>query len=476
MPRILVADDDTTTRRWLVRGLTSAGHQVDEASTGDAAIERLHAASFEIVLSDLRMPGSTGLDVLRTARVLQPSVAVILMSGFGSVQSTADAFKSGAVDVLEKPFAMAEIESRIAAVLDTRQPKLGSDGRTLPTSGSPFANIVGWSASLRRVVALAQKVAPSNATVLILGESGTGKELIANAIHQASPRASNAMVKVNCAALQESLLESELFGHERGAFTGADKQRIGRFELADGGTLFLDEIGDMAAGTQGKILRVLQEREFERVGGSRTLKVDVRLIVATNRDLAAMVAASAFREDLYYRLNVVPIEMPPLRERQDDILALAHAFMVRFSAWVDKPITGLERGAEQRLLRHRWPGNVRELANTIERAVVMAAGPTISEDDLGFDADTSSASGGQGATRISAVKIPAGGIPLEEVERDALIQALRMTNWVQKDAAKLLSISARVINYKIHMLKIEDPEGRRPARQAAESSSTRDPQ
>src|SRR5204862_1204858 len=300
----------------------------------------------------------------------------------------------------------------------------------------------------------------SNTTCLIRGETGTGKELIAGAIHHNSLRGARNFVKVNCAALQENLLESELFGHEKGAFTGADKQRIGRFEQADGGTLFLDEIGDMSASTQAKILRVLQEHEFERLGGTRTLRVDVRLIAATNRDLPAMVATSQFREDLYYRLNVVSIEMPPLRERKDDIVPLAHSFIRKFAAELKKKIEGLEPDAQKLLMRYNWPGNIRELENTIERAMLLAERRAIAADDLQLG---EAASSGPGRDHASVVKLPPTGIPLEDIERHAILEALKMSNWVQKDAAELLSISPRVMNYKIKTLGIEFPRGRRAA-------------
>src|SRR5438094_6387888 len=301
-----------------------------------------------------------------------------------------------------------------------------------------------------------------NTTVRIRGETGPGKELIAGAIHHNSQRAGRNFVKVNCAALQENLLESELFGHEKGAFTGADKQRVGRFEQADGGTLFLDEIGDMSASTQAKILRVLQEHEFERLGGTRTLRVDVRLIAATNRDLPQMVAAGQFREDLYYRLNVVSIEMPPLRERKDDIVPLANTFIRKFSAELKKKIDGIEPDAQKLLMRYNWPGNIRELENTIERAMLLSEGRAIAGIDLRLG-ETPTA-GGPGRDQPSTiVKIPPTGIPLEDVERAALIEALKMSNWVQKDAAELLSISPRVMNYKIKTLGIEFPRGRRAA-------------
>jgi len=317
------------------------------------------------------------------------------------------------------------------------------------------------------VLDIVKKVAKSNTTVLIRGETGTGKELIAGAIHHNSLRSARNFVKVNCAALQENLLESELFGHEKGAFTGADKQRIGRFEQADGGTLFLDEIGDMSPSTQAKILRVLQEHEFERLGGTRTLRVDVRLIAATNRDLPAMVQSGQFREDLYYRLNVVAIETPPLRERKDDIVPLANAFIQRFSAELKKKIEGLDPDAQKLLMRYNWPGNIRELENTIERAMLLAEGRAIAGGDLRLGEVPTA--GGR-AEHAPVVKIPPSGIALEEIERHALVEALKMSNWVQKDAAELLSISPRVMNYKIKTLGIEFPRGRRAAPLVAAAS------
>jgi transcriptional regulator with GAF, ATPase, and Fis domain len=296
--------------------------------------------------------------------------------------------------------------------------------------------------------------------VLIRGETGTGKELIAGAIHHNSLRAARNFVKVNCAALPETLLESELFGHEKGAYTGADRQRIGRFEQADGGSLFLDEVGDMSPAIQSKILRVLQEHEFERLGGTRTQRVDVRLITATNRDLSAMVATGAFREDLYYRLNVVSVEMPPLRERKDDILALAMFFTKKFAGELKKKIDGLDAEAQKMLMRYNWPGNIRELENAIERAILMTESTQISADDLRLGEIATTSSSGHDASTL--VKIPPSGVPLEEIERAALMEALKMSNWVQKDAAELLGISPRVMNYKIKTLRIEFPRGRRP--------------
>jgi len=461
MGRILIADDHDALRRGLARGLTEAKHEVEEASNGNAAIERLHDSYFDVVLSDLKMGGSDGLDVLRTTRALHPTTAVILMTAFGSVNTAVEAMKIGAFDYVQKPFEIEEMEVKIEKALEVKRVKNDLEYlRGTQQDIYNFDRIVGSSPALQTVLDIVKKVAKSNTTVLIRGETGTGKELIAGAIHHNSLRTSRNFVKVNCAALQENLLESELFGHEKGAFTGADKQRIGRFEQADGGTMFLDEIGDMSPSTQAKILRVLQEHEFERLGGTRTLRVDVRLVAATNRDLSGMVQSGHFREDLYYRLNVVSIEMPPLRERKADIVPLADSFIHRFSGELKKKIDGLDPDAQKLLLRYNWPGNIRELENTIERAMLLAEGRAISGGDLRLG-EVSMPGGGRDQAPV--VKIPPTGIPLDDIERHALIEALKMSNWVQKDAAELLSISPRVMNYKIKTLGIEFPRGRRAA-------------
>jgi Nif-specific regulatory protein len=461
MGRILIADDHDAIRRGLKRGLSEAGHDVEEASNGNQAIERLHDSYFDVVLSDLKMGGSDGMDVLRTTRAMHPTTAVILMTAFGTVNTAVEAMKIGAFDYVQKPFEIEEMEVKIEKALEMKRLKNELDYlRGAQQDIYDFDRIIGSSAALQKVLDIVKKVAKSNTTVLIRGETGTGKELIAGATHHNSLRSTRNFVKVNCAALQENLLESELFGHEKGAFTGADKQRIGRFEQADGGTLFLDEIGDMSPSTQAKILRVLQEHEFERLGGTRTLRVDVRLIAATNRDLSAMVQSGQFREDLYYRLNVVSIEMPPLRERKDDIVPLANAFIRRFSAELKKRIEGLEPDAQKLLMRYNWPGNIRELENTVERAMLLAEGRAIAGVDLRLGETPAS---GSGRDYAAVVKIPPTGIALEDIERHALVEALKMSNWVQKDAAELLSISPRVMNYKIKTLNIEFPRGRRAA-------------
>jgi Nif-specific regulatory protein len=295
--------------------------------------------------------------------------------------------------------------------------------------------------------------------VLLTGESGTGKELAAAAVHSQRQRRKQTFVAVNCSAIPEGLLESELFGHVKGAFTGANRDKVGLFQAADGGTLFLDEVGDMSQSTQAKILRVLQEHEFERLGGTRTLRVDVRIIAATNRNLTQMVQEGKFREDLFYRLNVVSVEMPPLRDRKDDIVQLAQFFVNRFAGELKKKLERIQADAVKVLMRHNWPGNIRELENVIERAVLMADGPEIELNDLQIgQGETAS---GPSGDRAPVVRVPPTGIPLEEIERQAVVEALKMSNWVQKDAAELLSISPRVMNYKIKTLNIEFPRGRR---------------
>src|SRR6186997_1957710 len=406
MGRILVADDHDSLRRGIVRALSDARHDVDEAPNGNVAIEKLHEGQYDVVLSDLKMGGSDGMDVLRTAKALHPTSAVILMTAFGSVHTAVEAMKIGAFDYVQKPFEIEEMELKIAKAIEHRRLRHEIEYlRHTQQDIYDFDRIVGASGALQSVLSIVKKVAKSNTTVLIRGETGTGKELIAGAIHHNSLRASRNFVKVNCAALPETLLESELFGHEKGAFTGADRQRIGRFEQADGGSLFLDEVGDMSAAIQAKILRVLQEHEFERLGGTRTQKVDVRLIAATNRDLSQMVASGAFREDLYYRLNVVSVEMPPLRERKEDIIALAMFFVKKFAGELKKKIDGIDPEAQKMLLRYNWPGNIRELENSVERAILMTEGQFITSEDLRLgEAATAGVSNTREASAL--VKIP----------------------------------------------------------------------
>jgi two-component system, NtrC family, response regulator AtoC len=417
MGRILVADDHDSLRRGIVRALSDARHEVDEAPNGNVAIEKLHECQYDVVLSDLKMGGSDGMDVLRTAKSLQPNTAVILMTAFGTVHTAVEAMKIGAFDYVQKPFEIEEMELKVNRAIDDRRLRHEIEYlRHTQQDIYDFDRIVGASGALQSVLSIVKKVAKSNTTVLIRGETGTGKELIAGAIHHNSLRCGRNFVKVNCAALQENLLESELFGHEKGAFTGADKQRVGRFEQADGGTLFLDEVGDMSPNTQAKILRVLQEHEFERLGGTRTLRVDVRVITATNRNLPQMVAQGLFREDLYYRLNVVSIDMPPLRERKEDIDQLAKFFLKRFAGELKKRVDGLSPDAHKLLMRYNWPGNIRELENAIERAVVLSRGNTIMPEHLPL-AESPVSAGGRARSRKADAKAAASknGEP-DEVE------------------------------------------------------------
>jgi DNA-binding NtrC family response regulator len=425
-----------------------------EAEDGTAAVRAVEEQFFDLLITDYRMPGCDGLELLRRVRLVNDSTAVIMITAYGTVEGAVQAMRMGAYDYILKPFNLEELELKAQRAFEHRRlvSRLQEvDRRDLVRK---FDDIVGESPAMRRIFDMIAKVAPSNATVLILGETGTGKELIAESIHRHSGRKDGPFVKVNCAALPENLLESELFGHERGAFTGADRQRVGRFELANEGTLFLDEIATMSPGTQAKVLRVLQEREFERLGGTRTIKSDVRVIAATNRDLENAIEEGEFREDLYYRLNVVMIQMPPLRERKEDIIPLATTFLERFASDLKKPIRGFSPAALRLLTRHNWPGNIRELENSVERAVLMADGPVIEPKDL-----TLAGVDGGGRTEDrgrlgSLLRLPPEGIPLDDLEKMVILEALRMNDWVQKDAARFLGVSSRVMNYKIQKYEI----------------------
>ncbi|MCI0407851.1 MAG: sigma-54 dependent transcriptional regulator, partial [Acidobacteria bacterium] len=379
MKNILIAEDEGTLREGLSQAFSESGFKVVQAASGREAIEKMERQVFDLVVTDMKMPGGDGMDVLRRARNANEDTPVIIMTAFGTVEGAVEAIKQGAYDYIQKPFSIDELEVKIQRALEHRRllQKVNYLG-TAPGSGG----IVGESGTMKEIFTTIEKVAGSNATVLIIGETGTGKELIAEAIHQSSPRRDNNFVKMNCASLTDTLLESELFGHEKGAFTGAERQRTGRFELANEGTLFLDEVGNMSPSTQAKVLRAIQEQEFERVGGSRTIKVDVRIVAATNIDLPSAITEGRFREDLFYRLNVVSIPVPPLRDRREDIVPLARHFVLKFGRELKRPVKDFTQGALEMLMRHDWPGNVRELENTIERAVLMTESPAIGEADL----------------------------------------------------------------------------------------------
>jgi DNA-binding NtrC family response regulator len=388
--------------------------------------------------------------------MLNEGTVAVVMTAYGTVESAVEAMKAGAFDYALKPFDLEELEMKVERALEHRRLIVRLQAYDRETIIPKFENIVGESPQMKEVFRTIEKVARSNATVIILGETGVGKELVAEALHRNSSRADSPFVKMNCAALHESLLESELFGHERGAFTGADRQRTGRFELANEGTLFLDEIGNMSPSTQTKVLRVLQEREFERLGGSRTIKVDVRVVAATNKNLEDEVRRGDFREDLYYRLNVVNLKVPALRERKEDIIPLASYFIQRFAAELKKDVRGLEPNAVKSLKRHTWPGNIRELENAIERAVLMCEGHFLNDEDLNLFPAGAASPAGDNVTSLN-LRLPPSGINLDDLEKLAILEALRINNWVQKDAASFLGISSRVMNYKVAKYEIKSP-------------------
>jgi DNA-binding NtrC family response regulator len=439
--RILVVDDEPTQLELVGGFLRKQGFEVVEAASGRAAVARFKQEPFDLVLTDQRMPDLSGLDVLETVRAASPDTAVVIMTAYGTIETAVSAVKAGAADYLAKPLNLDELLHRIHQIQDRR--RLLTENRELRAALAErhrVEGIIGESGPMQEVLSVVRRVASSDATVLIRGESGTGKELIAKALHYASPRAASALVKVNCAALAESLLEAELFGHEKGAFTGAVTARKGRFELADGGSLFLDEIGDLPPHLQVKLLRVLQEREFERVGSSRPIKVDVRLLAATHRNLETLVRDGRFRDDLYYRINVVTIQLPPLRERREDLPLLIDHFLRAFADKNGKRIRGLTREAREALLRYDYPGNVRELENLIERAVVLTRDDVIDLTDLPLTLDPQATEPEGGAGLVAAV---------EGLERRMIREALAKADGIQTRAAELLGIGERVLRYKL---------------------------
>jgi len=438
--RILVVDDEPAQLELVGGFLRRHGFEVAQAASGRAAVARFKQEPFDLVLTDQRMPDLSGLEVLDAVRATTPETAVVIMTAYGTIESAVSAVRAGAADYLAKPLHLDELLHRIHQIQDRY--RLLTENRELRAALAErhrVEGIIGESGAMQEVLSVVRRVAPSDATVLIRGESGTGKELIARAIHYASPRAPRALVKVNCAALAESLLETELFGHEKGAFTGAVATHKGRFELADGGSLFLDEIGDLPAHLQVKLLRVLQEREFERVGSSRPIKVDVRLLAATHRNLEALVREGRFRDDLYYRINVVTITLPALRERREDLPPLVDHFLRVFAGKNGKRIRGLTREAREALLRYDYPGNVRELENLIERAVVLTRDDVIGLGDLPLTVEAQPAEP-DGSGLVAAV---------EGLERRLIRDALAKADGTQTRAAELLGISERVLRYKL---------------------------
>ena len=447
--RILVVDDEPTQLELVGGFLRKQGFEVAEAASGRVAVARFKQEPFDLVLTDQRMPDLSGLDVLETVRAASPDTAVVIMTAYGTIETAVSAVKAGAADYLAKPLNLDELLHRIHQIQDRR--RLLTENRELRAALAErhrVEGIIGESGPMQEVLSVVRRVASSDATVLIRGESGTGKELIAKALHYASPRAASALVKVNCAALAESLLEAELFGHEKGAFTGAVTARKGRFELADGGSLFLDEIGDLPPHLQVKLLRVLQEREFERVGSSRPIKVNVRLLAATHRNLETLVREGRFRDDLYYRINVVTIQLPPLRERREDLPLLIDHFLRAFADKNDKRIRGLTREAREALLRYDYPGNVRELENLIERAVVLTRDDVVGLMDLPLTLDPQAAEPETGPGLVAAV---------EGLERRMIREALAKADGIQTRAAELLGIGERVLRYKLKKYGLAGP-------------------
>ena len=443
MSRILIADDHDSLRRGLAQGIAEAGHDVEEAANGNTAIEKLHDSYFDVIVSDLKMGGSTGLEVLKTAKTLHPTCAVILMTAFGTIQTAVEAMKAGAFDYVQKPFELEEMEVKVEKALELKRLRNELDYlRNERQENYDFDRIVGGSESLQRVLAVVRKVAKSNSTVLIRGETGTGKELIAGAIHHNSLRASRNFVKVNCAALQENLLESELFGHEKGAFTGATEKQIGKFEQADRGTIFLDEVGDMSAKTQAKVLRVLQEGEVERLGSARTIKVDVRVIAATNKNLEEEIEKERFREDLYFRLAVIPIHVPPLREHAEDIPLLVRHYMETFSRENNTRPKRITQAALDALQRYRWKGNIRELRNVIERATILSDGEFIEPKHLPPTLVS------RGEETLPTLTL-SPGTTVDEAERRLILLTLEHTRNNKTRAAEILGISRHTLRIKL---------------------------
>jgi len=446
----------------LRKALERAGYTVDEAPDGNTAIDKVRSRRYQLVLSDLKLPGNSGLDVLREARRVEPTLPVILVTAYGSVEEAVTAMKEGAFDFIQKPVDLDHLKLLLERA--TRQQELLRENLLLREEYAArygFPRIVGEHPAMKEASQMTQRVAATDSTVLVLGESGTGKELFARAIHHLSPRAEHPFVALNCAAIPEGLVENELFGHERGAYTGAGARKIGKLELAHRGTLFLDEIGDLPLAIQSKLLRVLEEKKFERVGGTQEIEVSVRILTATNKDLRTAVAEKAFREDLFFRISAVPITIPPLRDRGDDVLLLAEHFLERFRREFRKPALKFSDATRARLLTYSWPGNVRELQNAVERAAILTNGPTIDASGLQLP-----------SARPTAEELPGGMLeeqflwegPLDEVsqravahvERFKIQNALQESKWNKTRAAEKLGVSYKTLLNKIRSLGLEN--------------------
>lgn len=452
-PRILVVDDDPSALSALRKLLRGAGYDVDTAEDGAAALALAAKTRPDVVVTDLNMPGLDGITLVQKLHEQRKDLPVVVVTSSDDLGSAVAAMRAGAEDYLTKPLDLDALTLVVDRALERRHVQLEAEDlrRQLRERDSEgLRGLIGASPVMQKVYRVARHVAGSRATVLITGESGTGKSELARTLHTLGPRAEKPFVQLHCAAFPESLLESELFGHERGAFTGADRLRLGRFEEADGGTLFLDEVGEIPLLTQLKLLRVLQERTFERLGSNQPIETDVRVVAATNRDLAADVAAGRFREDLYYRLHVVHIDMPPLRLRGNDVVSLAEHFIQKHALENHKHVEGLSERARAKLLAHRWPGNVRELENTIERAIVLCQGPLIEDGDLPFDA---------APNQLGQLRIP--GSTMADIEREAILKTLEACEGSTTRAAEILGISVRTIQYRLRDYGIARPSSRR---------------
>lgn len=449
---ILIVDDDAVHRRAVRLNMAGWGYSVTEADDGEEAVRQARLRTFDLILMDIRMTRMSGLEALEQVKKIQPSVPVIIMTAYASVETAVSAMKMGADDYLTKPLNYDELQIKIERTAERR--RLKSENEYLKERlGEKFdrRNLIGRSEPMIRLLEMVEQVAATQATVLITGESGTGKEMIANAIHYNSSRRESSFVKINCAALTETLLESELFGHEKGAFTGADRKREGKFVQADGGSIFLDEVSEMSPAMQVKLLRVLQERELTRVGGQDVVKVDVRLIAASNKDLKKEIREGRFREDLFYRLNVVALALPPLRERAEDIPLLAQHFLKLFAERNAKSISGFTPRAMQKLAGYAWPGNVRELMNAVERAVVLSRSDTVDEDELIFPMADQCLS--PDAPRTAAAT---AGLPLEEVEKQSILEAMKAAGGNKSAAARRLGITRKTLRKKLNKYEEEN--------------------
>lgn len=445
---LLLIDDDEGLRTLIAESLEMAGHRVSQAGNGREAMELLARNVFHLVITDINLPEISGLEILAHIREHSPSTPVIIITAFGTVTQAVQAVRRGAFDFLPKPINLEQLGVTVRQALEKTTLNHAFDYlRRQQPYVFKLDQIIAQSPPMQQVINQVSRVAPVETTVILTGESGTGKSLIAGAIHANSPRAEYTLITVNCAALTETLLESELFGHEKGAFTGAHKARAGRIQQAHGGTLFLDEVGDMAPATQAKVLRALEEKVIQPVGGGRELQVDVRIVAATNRDLTRAVEEGGFREDLYYRLNVAPIHIPPLRERPEDIVPLAQMFLGKVLGELKRPPLTLSPEATAALREYTWPGNIRELRNVVERAVLFADGGTISPVELNLP-------GRSGRGRIFRDE----DLNLVSLEKRAIMKALRKSDWIQRRAAKLLGITPRALVYKIDKYKIDHPK------------------